>query len=240
MKEQQKNLSRLQIRNEKNNFLNFVKEDLSIPKPKLNLKTKIKYVIFDFGGVLVVEGLRSARRLYKEKTSIDIEKIWYTEIRPVWKALEKGEIAEGDFWKALNQLVKLRDPKFDVNEFKKIVFENQKYNPEVVSLIQELKAKGYVTALLTNNVKEWIEEWDRKDPLNQYFDVIVSSHEIKEIKPEPRIYQITLERLGAKPEECVFIDDKEKNIDTAMKLGMKGVVFKTSEQGIKEINEILN
>jgi len=209
-------------------------------RQKIDSKTKIKYVIFDFGGVLVVEGMRAARRLYKEKTGIDIEKIWYTEVRSVWKSLEKGENADGDFWEALERLVKPRDSRFDVNEFKKIIFENQRYNLEVVSLIKKLKAKGYVTALLTNNVKEWIEEWDRNDPLNQYFDVVVSSHEVKEIKPEPRIYQITLERLGAKPEECVFIDDKEKNIDTAIKLGMKGVIFKTPEQGIKEINEILN
>ena len=235
-KEQQKNFERLQDKARRKIFLNPLKENLAMQKQD----SKIKYIIFDFGGVMVREGLGAARRIYKEKTGVDIEKIWYSDVRPKWKALEKSEIADGDFWKALEQIVKQKDPTFNVDEFKEIMFRNQIYQQEVVKLILQLRAKGYVTALLTNNVKEWIEEWDRKDPLNQYFDVIVSSHEVKEIKPEPRIYQITLERLGAKPEECVFIDDKEKNIETARKLGMKGIVFKTDNQMRRELSELMN
>jgi len=206
---------------------------------KKKLDAKIKYVIFDFGGVLVKEGLATARRLYKEKSGVNIEQIWYNDIKPTWRALEKGEVADMDFWKEMERVVKEKDPRFDVNEFKEVMLKNQKYNKKIVGLIKRLRKKGYVTALLTNNVKEWLEEWDKKDPLNRYFDIVVSSHEVREIKPYPKIYQITLEKLGARPEECVFIDDKDRNIDTAIKLGMKGIVFETEKQVIKELNCML-
>ena len=69
--------------------------------------------------------------------------------------------------------------------------------------------------------------------------MIVSSHEVELVKPNPGIYQITLFKLGAKPEECVFIDDKGRNIDTAMELGMKGIVFRTDKQTIRDLNSLL-
>jgi putative hydrolase of the HAD superfamily len=200
---------------------------------------KIKCIIFDFGGVMVIEGLGMVRKKYKEKTGVDLEHIWYNDIRPTWKALEKGWITEDVFWDEFDKAVKQKYPVFDVKEFRRMVFKNQKYDMKVVNLIKDLRVRGYKTALLTNNVKEWVEDWNAKDDLKKYFDVIVSSHEVELVKPNPGIYQITLFKLGAKPEECVFIDDKEKNIRAAEQLGINGVVFDTAEQLKKELGRLL-
>lgn len=207
------------------------------PCPLLKTKNSIKYVIFDFGGVFVTEGLRRAREIYEKKTGLEIKKKWDTEIKPIWRAFEKAEIAEGDFWKGFTQ--KINDPRFDAQEFRKLMNKNQKRNEEIAKIIRKLRKKGYVTALLTNNVKEWIEDYNKIDPLEKYFDVIVSSHEVKEVKPDPRIYEIMMERLGARPEECVFIDDKERNLVTARNLGMKTILFKSEGQVEKELTAFL-
>jgi putative hydrolase of the HAD superfamily len=197
----------------------------------------VRCVIFDFGNVLVAEGLEKAREICSKKTGVDINEVWRTTIKPSWKALERGELAEGDFWKAFEALV--NDRRFDAGEFRRLLFENQRYNEKVVDLIKELRSEGYVTALLTNNVKEWIEEWDRLYQLDRYFDAIVSSHEVKAIKPEPIIYEIMLQRLGAEAGECVFIDDKERNLETARRLGMKTVLFRETDRAIGEIRRVL-
>jgi 2-haloacid dehalogenase len=59
---------------------------------------------------------------------------------------------------------------------------------------------------------------------------IVLSGEEKVCKPDPRIYQILLERYRLHPEECVFIDDRQENLDTAKQLGIETVLFQTAKQ----------
>ena len=54
-------------------------------------------------------------------------------------------------------------------------------------------------------------------------------------KPEPRIYEILLERLGAGPAGCLFVDDVEVNCEAARGLGMEAVHFRDNEQAIAEI-----
>jgi len=196
----------------------------------------IKYVIFDFGGVFVEEAFSKARIEYAKKTGIPISKIW-KEIKPYWKALEKGDISEEEFWNMYE--TQANDKKFKKEEIRALFESKQKRNEEIVNLILDLRKKGYKTALLTNNVKEWFEDYNKTDPLDNYFDIIVSSHETKTIKPFPEIYQTMLERLKAKPEECVFIDDKQRNLDTAVALGMKTVLCLDSKKAIKEICDLL-
>lgn len=60
------------------------------------------------------------------------------------------------------------------------------------------------------------------------------------IKPSPEIYQLLCSKYNLKPEECVFIDDTEKNVEAAVREGMKGIVFHSLEQTKKELDEILS
>jgi HAD superfamily hydrolase (TIGR01509 family) len=77
--------------------------------------------------------------------------------------------------------------------------------------------------------------------IDEIFEVVVDSAFVGMRKPEPEIYQLTLERLGGGIEaaDCVFVDDIAINCDAALELGMKAVVFETTEQAREEIEEIL-
>ena len=57
-------------------------------------------------------------------------------------------------------------------------------------------------------------------------------------KPDLRIYQILLERYGLKAEECVFIDDRQGNIDAGKQVGIRGILFKNCEQAREEFEQI--
>jgi putative hydrolase of the HAD superfamily len=60
--------------------------------------------------------------------------------------------------------------------------------------------------------------------------VLVWSYQLRVAKPDPAIYLYALERLGTRPAETLFLDDRQENVDAANALGMKGLIFSTVEQ----------
>ena len=115
-------------------------------------------------------------------------------------------------------------------------------NAPVIECLTELRGRGLRMALLTNNVREWEPLWRAKLPeLDEIFELVVDSAFVGMRKPEPQIYELTLERLGGvRAEECVFIDDLDVNCETARELGMTAVQFRDAEQAIPEIEAALN
>ena len=83
--------------------------------------------------------------------------------------------------------------------------------------MRELRGRGLRTALLTNNVREWEPLWRAKLPeIDELFEVVVDSAFVGLRKPDPAIYELTLERLGGvRAERCVFVDDLDVNCEAA-------------------------
>jgi epoxide hydrolase-like predicted phosphatase len=97
-------------------------------------------------------------------------------------------------------------------------------------------------ALLTNNVREWEHKWRSMLPeIDEIFEVVVDSAFVGMRKPDPAIYELTVERLGGgiEPSHCVFIDDIDVNCDAARELGMAAVQFHSAEQAIAEVEALL-
>ena len=84
----------------------------------------------------------------------------------------------------------------------------------MVHRVRELRADGYRTAILTNNVKEWGTYWKASIPLD-LFDEIVDSCEVGLRKPDPAIYRLTCDRLKVTPEAAVFLDDTRRHVEGA-------------------------
>jgi putative hydrolase of the HAD superfamily len=110
----------------------------------------------------------------------------------------------------------------------------------MIDLMRELKERGYRMALLTNNVREWEPTWRSMLPVDEIFELVVDSAFVGCRKPEPRIYEITLERLGVPGSECLFIDDVTVNCEGARALGLTAVHFRDNEQAIAEIRSALD
>jgi putative hydrolase of the HAD superfamily len=108
-------------------------------------------------------------------------------------------------------------------------------NEELFAYYRSLRDRGVRLALLTNNVREWEPLWRPKLPIDDVFELVVDSAFVGMRKPEPRIYELTLERLGLPAEACVFVDDLQINVDAAQALGMRGVVFHNTGQAIAEL-----
>ena len=80
-------------------------------------------------------------------------------------------------------------------------------------------------AIISNDSSRWSKYLREKFKLNQYFDVISISGDLKIQKPDERIFRLTIEKLAVKPEDCLYIDDREGNLEAAGKLGMKTMML---------------
>ena len=205
-------------------------------------------VISDFGGVLTTPLIQSFVA-FQDETGIAMETLGKAMQRmaerdgghPLFE-LEKGEISEADF---LSRIADELEPELghrpEMHRFSEIYFDALEPNQPMIDLMRDLKGRGYRMALLTNNVREWEPLWRAMLPVDEIFEIVVDSAFVGIRKPEPEIYELTLERLGGEigPSECVFVDDVEDNIATARELGMTAVHFRSSDQAIAEIEAAL-
>ena len=88
--------------------------------------------------------------------------------------------------------------------------------------MRELRDRGYKLAICTNNIREWEARWRAMLPVDEIFDVVVDSAFVGSRKPEPRIYEITLERLGASPEARCSSTTSRSTARRARELGIAG------------------
>ena len=91
-------------------------------------------------------------------------------------------------------------------------------------LLGDLKLAGYRLYVLSNMSREFIE-FLRRQPVYRLFDGEVVSCEERTVKPEPRIYEILLDRYGLDPAETLFVDDRPANIAAAQRFGIEGFLF---------------
>jgi putative hydrolase of the HAD superfamily len=108
--------------------------------------------------------------------------------------------------------------------------------------MRDARDRGFRMALLTNNVREWEPRWRSMVAVDEIFELVVDSAFVGMRKPEPEIYELTVERLGdgIAPDDCIFVDDVEVNVATARAIGMRGIHFRDNEQAIPEIEAALD
>jgi epoxide hydrolase-like predicted phosphatase len=206
----------------------------------------LRAVISDFGGVLT-NRLIEAFAAFQDETGISMEQLGRGMQRvaerdgdyPLFR-LERGELTEQEF---LDDLGWALEPELGhrptLHRFREIWFEALHGNEAMLEVMRELRAEGYRMAILTNNVREWEELWRAKLPVDEIFELVVDSAWVGMRKPDPRIYELTVSRLGdVEPRECLFVDDNELNVEAARALGMTAVHFRSNDQAIPEIRAL--
>ena len=108
--------------------------------------------------------------------------------------------------------------------------------PGMDNLVEQLKAAGLRVALLSNTEKArsvFLKNLGGYQP----FHTVILSCDVGVAKPNPKIFKIALKQLDLDASQCLFIDDKKRNVDTAKKLGMDGIVFQSKEHLIEELKK---
>ncbi|MGH2926474.1 MAG: HAD family hydrolase [Solirubrobacterales bacterium] len=209
----------------------------------------IRAVISDFGGVLTTP-LMGSFMAVQDETGITVASLGVAMRRIAERdgenplhVLERGEITEGDFLAAIgSELAGELGHEPEMHKFSEIYFEALDPNQPMIDLMGDLRDRGHRMALLTNNVREWEPLWRRMLPVEEIFEVIVDSAFVGMRKPDPAIYELTVERIGGGvgASECLFVDDVEDNIVAARELGMTTVHFRANDQAIPEIATALD
>ena len=103
-------------------------------------------------------------------------------------------------------------------------------NDAMLAWQQQLKRRGFLTAILSNMGDNVLENMKRQFGWLSRFDVLVWSFQLKMAKPDPDIYRYVLKELGTLPEETLFLDDRPVNVEAANALGFKGLIFTDVDQ----------
>jgi putative hydrolase of the HAD superfamily len=206
----------------------------------------IRAIISDFGGVLT-SPLREAFVAFEEQTGISMEvlgsamgAIWERDgAHPLFE-LETGRMSEATFLATLADEVsaQLGRP-VELDWFGPRYLESLKANQPLIDYMQKLRSRGYQMAICTNNVREWEPLWRAKLPVDEIFDHVVDSAFVGVRKPDPEIFELTLERLGVPAAEALLLDDVELNCQAARKLGLTAIWFRGNAQAIAEIEAAL-
>jgi putative hydrolase of the HAD superfamily len=206
----------------------------------------IDAVISDFGGVLT-SPLLDSFAAFQDSSGVSLEQLGVAmgailerEGKHPLFELETGRMTEAEFLEALAaELTSWLGRPVEMHEFGKRYFEHLHPNERMIDYMRELRDRGYRLAICTNNVREWERLWRAKLPVDELFEVVIDSAFVGTRKPERRIYELTLERLGVAPAAALLVDDIELNCDAARELGIEAVWFRSTDQAIEEIEALL-
>lgn len=185
----------------------------------------VKCIIFDLGGVLYKNGTlypiaEHLSGIYNKQ----YEKI-HAIIKENWIKARINEISCDVFWNNISSFLSS-----DKDELKQIWFDFEKMdnkditNQDVLEIAKKLK-EDYTTAIISNHIEDWFNYLRKEYRLDEIFEKIITSFDTGFAKPQKEIFLKALDILKIKPDDCIFIDDKEKNTKTAQDIGFKTILF---------------
>lgn len=198
------------------------------------MKGTIDAVLFDFGGVFTPSPFDAAEELGASLGAAPgrlLEIVfgpYHEDTDHPWHRLERGEIPLLEARDAIIALGRAEGVDADPFQLFALMGRGEGARAPMVERAQRIVAQGYRTALVTNNAHEFRESWRRLVPADDLFQVIVDSSEVGVRKPDPRIFELALERLGGiAPERALFLDDAASNVEAARRLGIRSVLVRS-------------
>jgi putative hydrolase of the HAD superfamily len=141
-------------------------------------------------------------------------------------AYDEGKLSGVTFWQKFAADTGLPLTQEQLNELNRLDAQMWTVSdPAMLAWHDQLKASGIRTAILSNMGDSVLENIEREFAWIHGFDALVWSFQLGMAKPDPDIYRHALDKLGTQPEETLFLDDKQVNIDAARELGIEGLLF---------------
>lgn len=196
----------------------------------------IRTIIFDIGNVLAGFTWRQHFENLGYDTKM-VERLADATVRNKdWGEYDRGCLND----RQIEDLLAAKDPEIEkeirraLADFSDLV-TGYEY---AIPWVKELKEKGYQILVLSNFSRKAFQEcWHALDFL-PYTDGGILSFQDKLIKPDRAVYQLILERYHLKPEECVFLDDTQCNVDAAQKEGLHAIRFENREQAVLQLQKL--
>ena len=197
----------------------------------------IKAIIFDFGRVISAQKPSSLFRSYEDELGLEPGTINFIMFdSEAWQEALVGRKTVEEFWYEIGPELGLNSGD-EVDAFRHRYHADEAINGGVLELIHRLHG-NYKLAVLSNSppgLAQWLADWKMLHP----FDVVFCSGDEGIAKPDTKAFELTLERLGVKPDEVVFIDDTLEHVEASRKMGLQGILFTTAEELERELARLL-
>jgi epoxide hydrolase-like predicted phosphatase len=195
----------------------------------------IRAVFFDVGGVILRTENPEPRREWERRLGLQPGQLVKTVFdNPVAQQSTIGGAMESDVWNEVGRSLKLSAQQR--MELREDFFAGDAWDENLLAFIRKLRTR-IRTGVISNGwlgsqaaMAKWI------NPAT--FDTIVFSGVEKCRKPDEKIYRLALSRLGLLPDEAMFFDDFQENVDGANRIGMQAVLFEGSHPAIEKIRKI--
>ena len=200
----------------------------------------LKAVILDWGGVCCSGAEIFSLKSLQEKLNCQPSEI-ENKLEAEYIKYYEGKITNEEFWNSLFNAFDIKpDETINTATLNRAYFNSYEIYADVLRLILKLRQK-YKTALISNLTDVMRGHIQETYGLSEYFDSQTYScdEEIQSLKPERKIFELALKKLNLSAEECLFIDDSEKNTEAARLLGFQVILFKDKEKVKSILNSIL-
>lgn len=195
----------------------------------------IKTVICDLGGVYFTDGSAAAIERIAVAYDLPVGRVRDVLMGDLGSRYRLGEITASAFWDGAIQCWDLQACADDIAAIWLHAYEPIE---GTVALVDRLHAAGFEMLFLSDNVQERIDYLERVYGFLHRFKDGVFSHLVGMRKPDPRIYELVLEKAPCPAAQCVFIDDKPQMLKPAENLGMCAIAFQSPDRLEREL-EIL-
>jgi len=197
----------------------------------------IKTIYFDFGGVLVnppsMQSINRWKKILGLAGKPEIEAMLVNPNEsPLVQDICLGKVSEDQLWQIMAEKWHVKPAL--LRRVRRWLFSKRALNTPMVRFMAEL-SEGYQTAILSNAGDQTWRVIEDVYHLDRHVEDIIISAEEGLIKPDPRIFQVAMDRLGATPETSLFIDDYPLNIEAARAFGMHAVQFINNEQTVQSV-----
>lgn len=176
----------------------------------------MKAIILDMFGVI----LKQSGEEFYSYVQETFPALTQAEIYAVWDRADMGEISSLEVWRELGF-------QGDIEKREREFLDTLEVNQGFYEFAARAREQQYSLAILSNDSSRWSRYIRDKFDLNRYFDVIHISGDLKMKKPDLRIFEFTARKLGMPAGDCVYVDDRRKNLAAARAVGMDAVLFNT-------------
>jgi epoxide hydrolase-like predicted phosphatase len=199
--------------------------------------SSIRAVVWDMGGVILRTMDWDLRSQWEDR--LGLPRMQLTRMvfeSDAGRRATLGQASDNDVWQSVADALKL-DPRTR-DQLRRDYFGRDQIDSALMEFIRGLRSRVRV-GMITNawpDVRRYLEN---EAKIADAFDPLIVSAEVGLAKPDPRIYQLALERLGVQPAEAVFVDDFEDNVAGARWVGMQAVHFTSTPQAIAAVRALL-
>jgi putative hydrolase of the HAD superfamily len=193
-------------------------------------------IFFDLGGVILRTEYQAPREHLAERlhmTYEDLSKIVFESESSRLASI--GAISTEKHWEKV--AARLGLPTSETASLRQEFFAGDVVDRQLLDFIRGLRPR-HRTAIISNGWPD-LRDYICQNGFDDAFDALVISAEAGVMKPEHRIFQIGLEKLNVTAAEAAFVDDTPVNVEAAIRLGMHGIVFESTDQTQREVKTLV-